>query len=110
MAPILETAVNDVILLLGDWNMIARIRSMLRRSLRAGVRFAWGDWTEYGSVIHVLRDSDCPEYVGILATGLVDAVIFLPPSEARRVADLLYTAAYEAAELIPVPEQAAACK
>jgi hypothetical protein len=36
--------------------------------------------------------------------GLITVTVFVEPSEARRLAELICFAAYEAAELIPVPE------
>lgn len=84
--------------------MIAWLRSLLRFLLRPLVRWAWCDFTEHGNAVLPCRWSGIPELVCLQVIGnTLDTEVFLLPSEARIVADELYAAAYDAAELIPVP-------
>lgn len=85
-----------------------KLRSLLRWCLCPAVRFAWADWLEFSGTVRVCRCSVYPGFVAVEIDGLITQCTFMQPSEARAMAGELHAAAYQSAELIPVPESAAA--
>lgn len=87
---------------------MTKFRSLLRWCLRPLIRFAFSDWLEFSDTIRVCRCNAYPDFVGVEIGGLITQCTFMLPSEARVMMDALHAAAYQAAELIPVPEPVAA--